>query len=157
VCLRTSIHVYVCARAHVYTCTRACKYTYMHVSLHLPTRVYTSLGVVCVCVCVHTRVCVRARACVHQSTCVYVRVYTCLRVSLCVRVCTHVQTRAVNACTRARTCRMSTHAPFHLSLLLHPNLEFFIPELPRCVLFEKHLLVRLERECEDDDGSSENE
>ena len=25
--------------------------------------------------------------------------------------------------------------PFHLSLLLHPNLEFFIPQLPRCVLF----------------------
>ena len=37
-------------------------------------------------------------------------------------------------CVYIITCA-DTHTPSHLSLLLHPNLEFFIPQLPRCVLF----------------------
>ena len=41
-----------------------------------------------------------------------------------------------NMCAHARACLMSTRTPFHLPLLLHPNLEFFIPQLPsaKCVL-----------------------
>ena len=62
--------------------------------------------------------------------------YIFQHISIC--TCMHVQIhlcRYIHVCIYTRTCRISTHTPFHLSLLLHPNLEFFIPQLPRCVLF----------------------
>ena len=39
--------------------------------------------------------------------------------------------------TCSRMSNVYTHTPFHLPLLLHPNLEFFIPQLPsaKCVLY----------------------
>ena len=54
----------------------------------------------------------------------YIHMYMCVYIYICV-------------CARTRACLMSTRTPFHLPLLLHPNLEFFIPQLPsaKCVLY----------------------
>ena len=69
---------------------------------------------------------------------IYINVYLHIHMYLCVCVCVYIYIyRYIHICIYTRMCRMSTHTPFHLpvSLLLHPNLEFFIPQLPRCVLF----------------------
>ena len=62
---------------------------------------------------------------IHMYMCVYIYIYIYIYIyNVCV-------------CARARACLMSTRTPFHLPLLLHPNLEFFIPQLPsaKCVLY----------------------
>ena len=38
-------------------------------------------------------------------------------------------------CIHTRACLMSTRTPFHLPLPFHPNLEFFIPQLPSAYCF----------------------
>ena len=43
--------------------------------------------------------------------------------------------RYIHVCVHTRACLMSTHTPFQQPLLLHPNLEFFIPQLPSACYF----------------------
>ena len=56
----------------------------------------------------------------------YIQMYMCVCIYIYVCVCTY-----------SRMSNVYTRTPFHLPLLLHPNLEFFIPQLPsaKCVLY----------------------